>query len=183
MTTTWWVPAEITVYRFLKDTAWWSPTSTKPGTGRFDDGVRFTLYIAESPDGAVAEFYRQSPTLLSLQNFASFRVYEIALRVDARCADVRTAPLAAGAKIAFGRLKSNDPDADVRYFECRELASEVENDGGAGIASPSAALVGPGCWNLALFGEAGPDWNVVSTREVPRPIIDPARVVVLRPSP
>ena len=184
MTVTWWVPSDITVYRFLKHSAYWSPTDPyKDAGGRFDDASRFTLYLAESAEGATAEFFRRNPTLLELQDESRIRVFEIALSIVGPCADVRTEPLAVGASIAFDRLVSNEPNPDIRYLECRNLATAVERDRGCGIAYPSAALVNLNGWNLVVFGQAGPDWRVLSATEIPRPSVDPACVRQLPPQP
>ncbi len=183
MATTWWIPGDITVFRYLNHSAWWSPTDPYQAEGgRFDDSHRFTLYLAETAEGATAEFFRRSPTLLGLQDRSRIRVFEIRLSVSGKCADVRTGPLASNANIAFDRLTSNERDVDTRYFECRTLAAEVERDGGCGIAYPSAALIKPGSWNLVIFGQAGPEWQVSGTRQIPRPYVDPARILVAPPA-
>lgn len=184
MTTAWWQPGDITVYRFLKHSAWWSPTDPfRDPDGRFGSTSRFTLYVSESATAATAEFFRRNPTLLSLQDRSRIRIFEVRLSVGGNCADVRTPALAAAANIGFDRLTSNEADIQVRYADCHALADDVEARGGCGVAYPSAALLVPGTWNLVTFGQAGPSWSVVSAVEISRPHVDPSRVQVAPPPP
>jgi hypothetical protein len=178
----WWNPGRIVLYRQLPHSAFWSPVSPYPSdAGRFDNGKRLNLYTAGQPEGAVAEYFRRRPELLAYQDRSRIRVFRVTLEFTKPCLDVRTETGAAAAGIAFDRLISADPDPKLRYQECRRLADATEADGSAGIAYPSAALIGSHAWNVVAFGSDGDLWRSLQYDEVPRPWVDPALVVAVPP--
>lgn len=67
----------------------------------------------------------------------------------------------------FDRLTSSEANEEVRYSECRQLASLVEGE--AGIGHPSAGYLDPAAWNLTLFGAKGDRWQAEEVTEVTRP--------------
>jgi hypothetical protein len=172
----WYVPGLVTRYRYLPRDATYEPDSPWSGSGRFDDGRRFTLYLADTAVGATAEFLRRHPEFLALQDRIVIQLFELGLEIDNPCLDVRDASGAAHAQIPFERLTSSDDDPAVRYAECRELASDTEAAGGTGIAYPSAAYRGE--TNLVMFSEqpSAVPWTTLTKTEVPRPTVDAARV-------
>lgn len=177
----WWCPSEIVLYRQLTHSAYWSPLAPYPADGgRFDDGRRLTLYLAKNPQAAAAEFFRRHPELLEFQHLSRIRVFQVDLRVEGDCLDVRTEECATAAGIEFARLTSSDANVVIRYAECRALAIDVDDADGAGIAYPSAAWIGSEePWNLVVFGRDGELWRGRSFTEFPRPWVDPSTVVPL----
>ena len=84
-----WAPGSIRVYRWLPADASYAPVDPWPSLGRFGDGTRNTLYVAETAQGAMAEFFRRHPELLQLQASEELRlaVFELGLDVLGRCLD------------------------------------------------------------------------------------------------
>lgn len=149
------------------------------GGGRFGTGSYKTLYVASSARGAMAEFFRRHPEFLDLQEDLMIRLFKLDLRVEGECLDVRTEDAARAVGIEPSRLTSSDPDEDVRYRECRELAGIMLERDGTGITYPSAST-GPPTWNFVLFGDqkAG-RWVCLNRSSVEIPRIDAEQVNIL----
>lgn len=168
----WWRPVSCKLYKYLRATAGYAPDAPYPSEARFGDGSYKTLYLAESPEGAVAEFLRRNPEFLEMQDKLAIKVYELAVDVGDQSLDVRDADGQNAVGIGSDRLTSSEPDERVRYAECRALASDVIAIGHIGIGYPSAALTS-GAWNLVLFGEPSSRtwrcsaWGLVGTPHVP----------------
>ena len=171
---TWWFFRRAITFRFLPERADYDPASPWIGSGRFDDGRRLTLYLADAPEAAVAEFLRRHPELLYLQDALKIRVFEIEVVSDQRLLDVRVDADARAVGIEPDRLVSSDLDESIRYAECRELAARVEAEC-IGIGYPSAALRSDHHWNMVLFGPPG-DWTAERVREVTPPRVVPGEV-------
>lgn len=174
-----WIPGSIQVYRWLDVAATYDPDGPWPSAGRFGDGTVKTLYVAESPDGAIAEYLRRHPEFVELQESLRLRVYEIDLEVVAVCVDVRDAAGQLAAGIAEARLTSSESDESIRYAECRALASDAIASGAVGIAYPSAAAAWS-TWNLVLFGDRSTStWVSHGFRVVARPMVSGSDVRTL----
>ncbi len=174
----WCPPTDGAEYRYLAEGATYAPDSPwNGGAGRFDNGRRYTLYLANTPEGAVAEFLRRHPEFLGLQDVLRIRVFRVGATTLRRCRDVRDDAKAAASGITIERLTSNDADEARRYRECRELAARSED--GAGITYPSAARQVAGSWCVVLFGEEGDRWSSAGWVEVARPHVNPAEVTPL----
>ncbi len=144
--------------------------------GRFNDGVRFTLYVSNSLRGATVEFYRRHSEFLSDQGIARIRVYTLTLDITGPCLDVRTPADAAAAGVVFDRLRSNEADESLRYADCHALADGVGTLA-CGIAYPSAAHADQMTWCLVLFGRpASATWWCSGYSELVVPTINPAEV-------
>jgi RES domain-containing protein len=174
--TLWLTLGRITVYRILDAAAPYEPDDPFASSGgRFSNGHRKVLYLAQSPEGAVAEWLRQHPEFLQLQAALRVRVSQVEVDVPLVVTlDVRTPSQTAKIPFPFDRLRSSEADPAVRYNECRDLADEC--DGSAGIASPSAAYEAPGAWNVVLFGERGDRWSSLGHAPVDRPDVEPALI-------
>lgn len=173
----WWVVGRLSTYRYVPAEATYDPGSPWAGSGRFDDGKRLTLYVADAPQTAVAEFLRRHPEFLDLQDALRIRVYEVIVITEDRVLDVRTPADAAAAGITHARLVSSESDEKTRYVECRALADTTQAEC-IGIAYPSAALDAEH-WSLVLFGPRGDAWTSEPAREVPRPFVSPGDVAVI----
>lgn len=154
-------------YRSLPAGALYAPkTSWATDSGRFDDGVRATLYVSTTAEGAVAEFFRPRAHLLLIRDVVKLRLYKLDMQVAGRVMAVISGPDAVAAGIEPERLTSNDADETTRYRECRALADRVEADGGVGIRFPGAAHVDHPP-NVVVFGEPSPaSWCVPGVVEV-----------------
>lgn len=176
----WIIFGTATLYRVLGAEAAYSPDDPFPSTtGRFSDGIRKVLYLAASPEGAVAEWLRQHPEFLTMQDALRIRVNAVGIEVPVvLMLDVRTAAQAAKIPFPFERLRSSDSNEATRYAECRDLAAD--SDASAGIAFPSAAYDATGAWNVVLFGPRGDRW--LSTGHVPvsRPNVPPDLVRLIQ---
>lgn len=145
--------------------------------GRFDNGVRLTLYVSESPEGAMAEYLRRHPEFLDGQGNLAIRLFEVQIAIDSTL-DVRTVSHASIVGIPFERLRSSDRDEATRYHECRLLADEVEPRG-VSIGYPSAALRDRAS-NFVVFGPESPGtWVVSDVAEIDLPYVEPTLVSVL----
>jgi len=166
-------------YRTLPGGAWYAPDTTWPtSSGRFDDGVRTTLYVSTTSEAAVAEFLRPNPSLLKIWDVVRIRLYELDIEVVGRVMDVVDPKEALAQGIDPERLTSSDPDPVDRYRECRELAEQVEVKDGLGIRFPCAALVEHPP-NVVVFGEPhASSWVVQGSTELPRPLPTPAAALV-----
>lgn len=169
----------VTVYRALDAAASYEPDDPFASSGgRFSDGHRKVLYLAQTPEGAIAEWLRQHPEFLAMQAALRVRVSQVEVDVAAVDAlDVRTPAQASKIPFPYDRLRSSDRDPTLRYVECRELASDC--DASAGIAAPSAAYDAAGAWNVVLFGDRGNRWASLGHTPVDRPTVDPASVRLL----
>lgn len=146
--------------------------------GRYSNGIRKVLYVAQTPEVAISEYLRHHPEFLDLQPYLRLRISEITIEVPVVATlDVRTEEQAAKIPFPYHRLLSSERDACTRYADCRELADSC--DSSSGVTGPSAALAVPGPWTYALFGERGDRWVSNGCTDVPRPTIDPASVRLL----
>jgi hypothetical protein len=164
-------------YRFIPSSAAYSPTTSYPGLGRFDNGTRLTLYVSSNAEGAVAEYFRRHPELLPLQDAVALRVFEMELTSHSRLLDVRTGGGATAAGITLERLISSDANESSRYKECRALAGRAESRY-PGITWHSAAY-SDSVYCVVLFGMNRDRWDLDIVTEIPKPTIDVARVQVI----
>ena len=147
--------------------------------GRFNNGIRFTLYVADDATGATAEFYRRYPEFLAAPDIPAVQIYALDLSISGRCLDVRSRASAAVVGVPFDRLRSSDPDEATRYSECRMIADQVDALG-CGVAYPSAASTATDAWCLVLLGMPTlTTWTCTAYVEVPMPILSDADVHVL----
>jgi len=176
-----WQPFAGPLYKWLDNRATHAPDSPWFALGRFGEGAHKTLYLAESPRGAIAEFLRMHPEFLQFQNDLNITVYEILTAVGCECLDVRREALSEAIGFPHERLASSERDEAVRYVECRALGAAVADSELCGIAYPSAGATWV-TWNLVLFGDANQlgRWQVVSCRPVSRPTLSPSGVRALR---
>ena len=162
-------------YRYLHAEATYPPDDPYPSKSRFGDGSLWTLYLAETPTGAVAEFLRRHPEFLMLQEDLRIRVYEISLTVTCEVLDLLAGACQRIAGVEQRDLVSSDPDEDTRYERCRDLAKKFSTRC-CGFRYPSASLHSHR-WNLVLFGLQDPDqWICSAVRLVGRPWVAPAEV-------
>jgi RES domain-containing protein len=178
----WTVLGAVNLFRVLDAAAAYAPDDPFASTGgRFSDGTRKVLYLAASPEGAVAEWLRHHPEFLLMQDALRVRVSSVGVDVPAQLTlDVRTKAQAERIPFPFERLRSSDADEDVRYAECRELA--LDSEGSAGIAFPSAAYGADGAWNVVLVGEQGDRWVSTGHAAVDRPEVPPHLVQLIEPA-
>jgi RES domain-containing protein len=160
-------------YRYLQAEADWDAWSPYPTTGgRFDVDEVPTLYLAQSPEGAVAEYLHRHPEFIGMELSLVLRVWELAIDLMDNALDVRDAPAQASVGISLDRLNSQDADSSARYAECRVLAGLAINANLVGIAYPSAAAAWPKAWNLVLFGASDPSrWSAIGVQTVSPPIL------------
>lgn len=167
------------VHRVIQHDAGYEPDAPYQSLeGRFSNGSRSVLYVADQAEGALAEWLRWHPELLELQDYLRVHVFQISISITSTSLDVRTEGQAALIPFPFERLVSDDRDESVRYRECRALADDCEAASGTGIRSPSAADPEFRRSNVTLFGEEGGDWHSDGYFEVPRPYIP---VTAVRP--
>lgn len=169
-------PAARQAYKWQGTTATYEPCSPYPSLGRFGDGSHKTVYVAESPEGAMAEFFRRHPELLAFQDDLVISLFELDLNIAGVCLDVTSTKSRDDVGIPADRLISSEADEEIRYAECRELATDTVSASLIGIVYPAAGAV----WdtrNAVLFGEQGPStWACEDHRLTARPVIDPAHV-------
>ncbi len=167
------------VYRFQQESSPYPVDGSWPtNRGRFDNGVRHTLYLATSAVTAVAEYFRRHPELLEFQGRTRLRTYQMRLEPITEGLDLRTAEQIHVCGFDGSRLRSSERDESQRYKECRELAVVVEAQGGSGIAHQSAAYMDG--QTFALFGQQSDGrWKLSAPVEVPTPAVDPAQVRVI----
>lgn len=168
----------VELFRVVDSAATYRPDEPyATSSGRFDDGIRLTLYLGGSATTAVAEWYRHSPELMQFQTPAQLRAFRITCAVHRDCVDLRTEEQATAIGISFERTQSSERDIATRYQECRKLAHAV--DGAldmVGILYRSPAAGSPH-WCIVLFGSQGLGWELATAvEEVPVPVIDPASV-------
>lgn len=174
-----WKPGALRAYKWIDALATYEVDSPWFTSGRFGDGAWKTLYVAESGEGAMAEYFRRHPEFLDFQDDLVISLYELELDIPGPCLDVRADAGQQLARIARDRLVSSEKDEGVRYAECRELAGNALAADLVGIAYPSAAAAWTS-WNLVLFG--GPSatrWVCLARRVVDRPHLAAADVRIL----
>lgn len=176
-----WLQADISpVYRVVPAFRTYDPDSPWPGSGRFDDGNRETLYLALSAEGAVAEFYRRHPELLWMHPRTGIELFELTLVLEHEGLDVRTEPQSNAVGFPHERLTSSDMRADDRYAECRVLADDVDDATGVFIAYPSAAY--DQAENVVTLGLSGSGrWVASGATQLPLVAIDSGRLNPLPP--
>lgn len=168
------------VYRFLPSAATYLPVTGYRSLGRFGDGNRDVIYFAQEAAGAVAEYLRRHAEFTHLQPWLKIRIFQVELSIAGYLLDVRDAGCASRAAIDHDRLTSSEPDEEVRYFECRALASRAANAGDVGIVYPSASM--RTMWNLVCLGADSPGgWRASSWQEIPTPIVDGSLIQFLDP--
>lgn len=145
--------------------------------GRFDDTQTPSLYLSCTPEGAVAEYLRWRPKLIPNQHNLSLDLYEVNVTSEQDGLDVSTRSLAEVVNINWDRLRSSDPDKQIRYRECRQLAQEVIDASGVSIKYPSAAL--KGTHNVVLFQTKISSWVAHQGTQVPVPWVDPDQLTPL----
>jgi hypothetical protein len=175
--TLWFIPGVIVRYRTLSALARYEPDEPFPsGTGRFSNGLRYVLYLADSAEGAVAEWLRVYPEFLHLQDALRIRVSEVTIDGSSPALDVRDSTQAAKVPFPFARLRSSEHDPLVRFHECHDLADDADAALAAGIAYPSAAYDVPNACNIVLFAEPPSRWRSLGVSDVTRPRVDPVSV-------
>jgi hypothetical protein len=169
-------------YRWIPRSAVYGPHTEHVGvSGRFDNGLRLTFYVASTPEGALAEYLRRNPEYLNDQDILDIRVFELKFDVVVSALDLSTHEKSSRVGIQFERLRSSDLDEHARYAECRLLADEVEARG-VGILYPSAALRDRAT-NLACLGpQSSVAWRISTYEEVALPRVDPSLVTPLQPN-
>lgn len=173
-----WRETRILVYRYLPAEADWDAWSSYPTDGgRFDADQVPTLYVAQSANGAVAEYLHRFPEFIGLSTRLILRLWELEVDLVAEALDVREEAGQAIVGITLDRLTSQEADTLVRYRECRELVRLVVGAGLAGIAYPSAAATWAGAWNLVLIGDShASSWRGAGVRVVDPPILQQSEV-------
>ncbi len=166
----WMRPADADVY---------APDSPHPSSrSRFCDASYPTLYLAETAEGAMAEFFRSNSSFLAQQAGLKIRLFSIAVEVLGLISDLRDSMTCSAVGIQPDRLISNDSDPNVRWAECQAVARLVRASGAIGILYPSAAYADG--WNLVLFDWPGPmTWLSHGYSDEAPPYVDPSRVAVV----
>jgi hypothetical protein len=178
--TLWQVPGAFVAYRTLPGESSFGPVdSFKSINGRYSNGQRFVLYLAASPEVAVAEFLRWHPEFIDLQSDLRISVFEIQFDCSGQALDVSDELQTQKIPFPFERLISSEPDAVTRYAECRSLAADCELASGEAIRAPSAAWPTSADPNTTLFGEDCAKWLVSSPIDVGLPTVDPALVRII----
>lgn len=164
-------------YKWLDALATYEPCSPYPSTGRFGNGDHKTVYVADSARGAMAEYFRRHPEFLNLQDDLVITLYELDLQIAGQCLDTCEDGSRSRIGISEDQLTSSDADEEVRYRDCRELASETIAAGFVGILYPSASASWPGAQNLVLFHDQTPStWQCDGHRAIDRPCLTAAEV-------
>lgn len=97
----------------------YDPNAPHPSSvSRFCDGTFPSLYLAGTPEGAMAEFFRNSPSLLAQQGGLKIRPFAVEVEVIGPAADLRIPTVCDSLGIERERVVSNDADKEVRWFEC-----------------------------------------------------------------
>lgn len=175
-----WRPGGIALFRWTPAGAEYAPDSPWPSVGRFGDGSFKSIYFAETPKGAIAEFLRRNPEFIALQDHLRVRLYEIVLDVSGECLDVRLPQHQAEVGISLERLTSSELDERDRYVACWDLARATRSSGAIGIAYPSAAANWADAWNLALFGDPSDrTWRPLAVNEQSPPTLAADEIRVL----
>ncbi|TFC19717.1 RES domain-containing protein [Cryobacterium algoritolerans] len=175
-----WKKAPVRLYKWTPAGILYDPVCPWPSLGRFGSGQHKTLYLAETAKGALAEYFRRHPELLSFQTELVISMYEIDLNIQRDCLDLRdlTDQTAIGASADF--LVSTDPDEGLRYAECRLIAESAVAEGIPGIVYPSAAANWPRAWNIVFLGEQDDvNWSHIASVLIPCPEMLSSEVHVL----
>lgn len=169
-----------TLYKWLDNAATHDADSPWFTYGRFGAGGYKTLYLAESPTGALAEFLRRHPELFDFQSDLDITIYGIDVVTDCDLLDVRERALSDAIGFNYERLLSSDPDESIRYVECRELGAQAMAADLCGLAYPSAAATWA-TWNVVLFGDSNQPgrWQVLACAPVGTPALAAAAVNIL----
>ena len=70
----------------------YEPCSSYASLSRFGDGTHKTVYVAESMEGAMAEFFRRSPELLNFQDDLAIVLYRLEVQIIGDCLDFEVLP-------------------------------------------------------------------------------------------
>jgi RES domain-containing protein len=169
------------LYKWMRevDVGIFSPSTPHPTSiGRFSDGTFPTLYLAETAEGAMAEFFRNNPSLLAQQAGLKIRLFAITVEVIGATRDLCDAATCSDLGIPPDRVTANEADRVARWADCQAVARRVRAGGAVGIIYPSTAL--PGGWNLVLFDHPSPTtWLATDHADPDPPTIDRARVVLV----
>lgn len=150
----------IELYRTLEQDGTYEPDEPFPSfTGRYSNGARLVLYLARTPEGAVAEYLRWHPELVDFQDDLVIELYALQFNCRSRMLNVQTHEQCGLIPFPYDRLTSSEEDVVVRYAECVQLANECEAAPGWGIVAPSAACSMAGAGNISLFGANGDSWD------------------------
>src|SRR5690349_4447524 len=131
---TWRAAGERVVFRWIPPDVPYGVVAPWPGTGRFDCGVA-TLYFSHSAEGALAEFFRRHPELLTCHAGVNVGLVRLRVVCDVDCMDVSLQDKAAVVGMSGERLRSSDARRPEGFSECQVLALAVVNDGGCSILS------------------------------------------------
>lgn len=175
--TTWRILERSVTYRWIPQNADYTSCEASPSSGRFDDGITPTLYLSLTPEGAAAEYLRRNPEFVEAQNDLKIDIYAVHVISTSEGLDVSDASLAESVGIKWNRLRSSDPDEQVRYQECRQLAREVIDASGVSIKYPSAALEETS--NVVLFRTETSNWTAAQGDKMPIPRVNPWQITAL----
>ena len=177
----WRCPERTQFYRTISSDASYNPDEPFESTeGRFSNGIRATLYLSETPEGAIAEWLRRHPEFISMQHSLRVSLNMVEIVFSSTALDIRTSEQAKMAAFPFDRLRSSESDPKIRYKECRVLATDVENvNGSIGILYPSAALKNSNTWNIVLFGKVSDNWHPKGFLKIDRPVVDEEKIQLI----
>lgn len=177
------VPGALFTYKWQARGANYQPESPWASVARFGDGSHKTLYLAATPEGAIAEFLRLHPELLAFQDDLQLVLFEIEVLVEGECLDLRAPEAALSVGVTVDELTSSAADPADRFAACWSLANDAVSAQITGLLYPSAAAAWA-TWNLVLFGDPGTGrWAAGQVRVVAQPpVLDPAQVRVLEPA-
>lgn len=177
-----WITNKITLYRWVPHLYIESPINSSTGFSRFNNGTQQTVYLADSAQGAIAEYYRAHPEFLEKQDKVQFALFELEFSVDHHSVDIRQRFAQDLVKLTFADLFSSDFDKSVRYLKCQDFSLEVSANGFSGILYPSASANWGGAWNLVLYGESpSPNWRCINFSEVAKPHITSSDIRFISP--
>jgi RES domain-containing protein len=175
------LPAQLRLYKWMRevDAEVYTPDSPHPSSiSRFCDGTYPSLYLAETAEGAMAEFFRNNPSFLAQQAGLRIRLFSILVDIFGQMPDLRLSATCAYLGIDPLRLVSNDADTSARWAECQAVARLVRAGEGVGLLYPSAAY--PGGWNLVLFDwPSATTWSTSGYADEPAPYVDPTSVKLI----
>jgi len=178
----WLNEVEITAFRLLSADAPYPPDDPFASDGgRFCDASIPTLYVAEQPETAVAEYLRWNPELIGLQDVLSLRLFRFTAKINAEEYDLMTAGCGDPFDVPVSWPNPEHADPSVRYRDTRTLARWVFGDqNGAAIRFRSAARPAADSPNHVLFADR---WERTSDiEEVERPFVDGSDIVPLQAS-
>lgn len=174
---TWRILESSVTYRWVPRDAKYRSSEAWPGSGRFDDGATPTLYLSFTPEGATAEYLRRNPEFMDIQHDLKIDIFEVHISSESEGLDVSNESLAEAVGVKWERLRSSDPDEQIRYRECRQLAREVIDISGISIKYPSAAL--EETHNVVLFQTETSSWTADQGARIPAPQVNPELVTLL----